>query len=180
MQVPEAYGGGGQTSFAYNAILTEEIAASGRRPAALLLHLNSCCRTFSPTDRRAQERWCPGLASGELMTAIAMTEPGTGSDLAGITATRRRDGDTTSSTAPRPSSPAGVLADLVVVVARTARTRRTAAPGCACSSSRGHARLHRGRKLERSAWPQDTGELHFDDVRVPVANRLGEEGRGFG
>ena len=122
LQVPEEYGGGGETSFAYNAILTEEIVASGAATGALLLHLNVVLPYFLAYGTPEQlARWCPGFVSGELVTAIAMTEPGTGSDLAGITATAVRDGDHYVLDGAKTFITGGVQADLVVVVARTSR-----------------------------------------------------------
>ncbi len=183
MQVAEAYGGGGQASFAYNAILTEEIAASGAATGALLLHLNVVLPYFLTYGTPEQlDRWCPGFVSGELMTAIAMTEPGAGSDLAGITATAVRDGDHYVLDGAKTFITGGVQADLVVVVARTSRDAADRRGGLTLLVVEdGMPGFTRGRKLEKLGLrSQDTAELFFDGVRVPVANRLGEEGGAFG
>ena len=181
LQVPEEYGGGGEASFAYQAILTEEIVATGAATGALLLHLNVVLPYFLAYGTPGQlARWCPGFVSGTLVTAIAMTEPGTGSDLAGITATAVRDGD---------HYVAGRRQD-VHHRGRAGRPGRRGGPHLPRRADRrggltllvvesGMPGFSRGRKLEKLGLrSQDTGELFFDGVRVPVANRLGEEGEG--
>ena len=112
MDVPEEYGGGGVPDFRFNAVIVEEIMRTGaarRRASGITLHNDICLPYFLEYCTEEQKaRWLPGIASGELITAIAMTEPGTGSDLASIATTARpRRRRTTSSTARRPSSPTG-------------------------------------------------------------------------
>jgi len=183
LQVPEEFGGAGETSFRYNVALAEEVARTGAVTGALQLHLNVVLPYFlayaTPSQR---ERWFPGFATGELVTAIAMTEPGTGSDLAGISATAVRDGDDYVLNGTKTFITGGVQADLVVVVARTSRDAGDRRAGLTLLVvEEGMSGFTRGRNLEKIGLKsQDTGELFFDDVRVPVANRLGEEGRAFG
>jgi len=182
LQVPEEFGGSGETSFRYNVALAEEVARTGAVTGALQLHLNVVLPYFlayaTPSQR---ERWFPGFATGELVTAIAMTEPGTGSDLAGISATAVRDGDDYVLNGTKTFITGGVQADLVVVVARTSRDAGDRRAGLTLLVvEEGMSGFTRGRNLEKIGLKsQDTGELFFDDVRVPVANRLGEEGRAF-
>ena len=130
-----------------------------------------------------QERWFPGLAAGELLTAIAMTEPGTGSDLAGIRTSAVRDGDHYVLNGAKTFITGGYLADLVIVVAR----HRDAPPADRRDGlsllvvEDGMPGFAKGRKLDKIGLKvQDTVELSFNDVRVPVANLLGEEGKAFG
>src|SRR3954468_21866386 len=183
LQVPEEYGGDGEASFAYQAILTEEIVATGAATGALLLHLNVVLPYFLAYGTPEQlARWCPGFVSGTLVTAIAMTEPGTGSDLAGITSTAVRDGDHYVLDGAKTFITGGVQADLVVVVARTSPhaggPRRSGLTLLVVED--GMPGFSRGRKLEKLGLrSQDTGELFFDGVRVPVANRLGQEVKPF-
>jgi acyl-CoA dehydrogenase len=182
LQIPEEYGGGGETSFRYNAILGEEVAATGASTGALQLHLNVVVPYFLAyaTDEQ-RRRWFPGFAAGELVTAIAMTEPGTGSDLAGISTSAVRDGDEYVLNGTKTFITGAVQADLVVVVARTSRDAEDRRSGLTLLVVEdGMAGFSRGRNLEKIGLKsQDTGELFFDGVRVPVANRLGEEGRAF-
>ncbi|NUU23541.1 MAG: acyl-CoA dehydrogenase, partial [Streptomycetaceae bacterium] len=123
-----------------------------------------------------------GLASGELLTAIAMTEPGTGSDLAGIRTTAVRDGDGYVLNGAKTFITGGLLADLVIVVARTSTDPDNRRAGLTLLVVEdGMPGFTRGRVLNKMGMKvQDTVELSFDDVRVPVANRLGEEGAAFG
>ena len=147
----------------------------------ITLHTDICLPYFLDlTDDEQKGRWLPGFVSGELVTAIAMTEPGTGSDLAAIE--HHRTGATvtaTSSTARRRSSPTASTPTWSSWRSRPTRPSDTA--GCACSWSsagwRASSAVATSRRSGRT--PQDTAELFFDDVRVPAANRLGEEGEGF-
>ena len=121
-----------------------------------------------------KKRWLPGFCSGEIITAIAMTEPGAGSDLQGIRTTARRDGDGWMLNGSKTFITNGIHSDLVIVVAKTDPEAR--APASACSwSSADMAGFDRGRKLEKvGLQAQDTAELFFEDVRVPAENLLGE------
>jgi alkylation response protein AidB-like acyl-CoA dehydrogenase len=182
IQVPEEYGGGGQTTFRFNAVLTEEAFRARVGLGSLRVHMDIVLSYLLrlATDEQ-KRRWLPGFASGELMTAIAMTEPGTGSDLAGIATTAVRDGDSWVLNGAKTFITGGSTADLVLVVARTAKPgedRRSGLSIVAVETDRpGFAVGKIIKKIGMHA--QDTVELSFDDVRVPAANLLGEEGQGF-
>jgi alkylation response protein AidB-like acyl-CoA dehydrogenase len=179
--VDERFGGGGVRDFRYNAVLDEEVTRIGASGLGFGLHndvvapyLRDLC-----TEEQAQ-RWLPGFCRGELITAIAMTEPGTGSDLQAIRTTARRDGDSWVLTGAKTFITNGINADLVVVVARTDPD----APGSRGTSllvvERGMPGFTRGRNLDKVGLKaQDTAELFFDEVRVPAENLLGTENRGF-
>nr|BFE59275.1 acyl-CoA dehydrogenase family protein [Dactylosporangium thailandense] len=181
--VDERYGGGGVTDRRFNAILTEELARAGASGPAFGLHndIVGPYLTDLTTDEQRQ-RWLPGYCSGEIITAIAMSEPGAGSDLQGITTTAVRGagtGDEYVLNGQKTFISNGILADLVIVVART-----DPAAGHRGISllvvERGMPGFERGRNLDKIGQKaQDTAELFFSDVRVPVANRLGAEGEGF-
>jgi acyl-CoA dehydrogenase len=132
-------------------------------------------------DEEQRRRWFPGLANGELLTAIAMTEPGTGSDLAGIRTTGVRNGDYYIVNGAKTFITGGYLADLVVVVVRTSTDETDRRAGLTLLVvEAGMPGFTKGRMLDKLGLKaQDTTELSFTDVRVPVANRLGEEGQGF-
>ncbi|KAA9153990.1 acyl-CoA dehydrogenase [Amycolatopsis acidicola] len=182
LSIPEELGGGGQDDYRYQSVVIEEFAKVGA--ASLISSFSLQDNIIVPyvkelsTPEQAK-RWLPGMASGELIGAIAMTEPGAGSDLQGVRTTARRDGDEWVINGQKTFITNGITADLVIVVARTdpdAGSRgfslivvETGTPG-----------FTRGRKLDKvGLHAQDTAELFFDNVRVPVTNLLGEEGRGF-
>ena len=182
MAIPEVHGGGGTDDFRFNVVLAEELAAAGIGGAGLglTLHNDICTPYFIEycNDEQAQ-RWLPGIASGELITAVAMTEPGTGSDLAGIATTAIRDGDEYVLNGSKTFITNGINADLVIVAAKTDPTQRHTGMSLLVVE-RGMPGFERGRNLEKiGLHSQDTAELFFDDVRVPVANLFGEEGQGF-
>lgn len=182
MAIPDEYGGGGSTDFRFNAILAEELAVAGIGGAGLGLTLHNDITTPYFTEIGTEEqkrRWLPGIASGELITAIAMTEPGTGSDLAGIATTARRDGDHYVLNGSKTFITNGINSDLVIVAAKTDPTQRHTGMSLLVVE-RGMNGFERGRNLDKIGMhSQDTAELFFDDVEVPVANRLGEEGQAF-
>ncbi len=183
MAVPERYGGGGQPDYRYNVVLQEEAAAALVTLGTVRTQLDVVLPYFlAYANEEQRERWFPGLASGRLLTAIAMTEPGTGSDLAGIRTTAVRDGDAYVLNGAKTFITGGLLADLVIVVARTATDPGDRRAGLTLLVvEEGMAGFGRGRVLDKMGIKvQDTVELAFDDVRVPVANRLGEEGAAFG
>ncbi|WP_007506839.1 acyl-CoA dehydrogenase family protein [Pseudofrankia saprophytica] len=179
--IPEEHGGGGTRDFRFNAIVAEEL---GRNPvsdgmAGIGLSNDIVIPYFTDlTDDEQKARWLPGIAKGELVVAVAMTEPGTGSDLAGIRTSAVRQGDHYVVNGSKVFISNGQNADLVVTAVRTGQdphrglsllVMEADAPG-----------FGRGRNLEKMGLhAQDTSELFFDDVRVPVANLLGEEGSGF-
>ena len=180
IDVDEKYGGGGNTDYRYYLILGEELAVDGATGPAFAVHNDINGQYFNRLCTPEQrERWLPGYCSGELISAIAMTEPGAGSDLQGMRATAIRDGDHYLVNGSKTFISNGQLADLVIVAART-----DPAAGYHGISllvvERGMPGFERGRNLDKIGMhAQDTSELSFTDVRVPVANLLGEEGGGF-
>lgn len=180
--VPEEYGGGGQDDYRYNVVIQEESARAGVTLGGLRTHLDVVVPYFTGLASDEQRaRWFPGLASGELYTAIAMSEPGTGSDLAGVTTRAVRDGDHYTLNGSKTFITGGHHADLVIVVARTATDPDDRRAGLSLLVvEKGMPGFTVGRKLEKIGLAvQDTVELSFDDVRVPVADLLGEEGAAF-
>lgn len=182
MAIPEEFGGGGTDDFRYNAIICEELANAGLGGGALGLTLHNDVTTPYFVEYCSEEqskRWLPGIASGELITAIAMTEPGTGSDLAGIRSTAIRDGDEFVLNGAKTFITNGSKADLVIVVCRTNPDAGRKGFSLLVVEA-GMAGFERGQDIEKIGQHSgDTSELFFDDVRVPVANVLGEEGRGL-
>ncbi|MGY1754600.1 acyl-CoA dehydrogenase family protein [Blastococcus sp. SYSU D01042] len=180
MDVPEEYGGGGVRDFRYNAILTAEIGRAGASGLGFTLQNDVVAPYLTGlTTEEQKQRWLPGLVSGAIITAIAMTEPGAGSDLQGLTTTARRDGDEWVLTGSKTFITNGINADLVIVVART--DPEAGARGFSLLVvERGMPGFERGRNLDKVGLKaQDTAELFFEDVRVPAANLLGTEGHGF-
>jgi alkylation response protein AidB-like acyl-CoA dehydrogenase len=184
---PEEYGGGGVRDFRYNLVLGEEIQAAGVGGAGLglTLHTDICLPYFLDlTTDEQKARWLPGICSGELVTAVAMTEPGTGSDLAGIatTATRATSSDGSDHYVVNGSKTFitnGINADLVITAVKTDPTQRHAGMSLLVLE-RGMDGFERGRNLEKvGLHSQDTAELFFTDVHVPAENLLGQEGMGF-
>jgi alkylation response protein AidB-like acyl-CoA dehydrogenase len=180
MAVAEQYGGGGADDFRFNAVLDEEIIRAGTSGLGFVVHndVNAPYLMRLCTDEQ-KARWLPGFCSGELITAIAMTEPGTGSDLQGIRTSAMRDGDDWVLNGSKTFISNGINADLVIVVARTDPDA-----GHLGFSLLGVERdmpgFERGRNLDKIGLKaQDTAELSFTDVRVPAANLIGEEGKGF-
>ncbi len=181
--IPEEYGGAGLADYRYNVVLQEESARALVTLGTVRTQLDVVLPYFlAYADRDQRERWFPGLVSGKLLTAIAMTEPGTGSDLAGIRTTAVRDGDAYVLNGAKTFITGGLLADLVIVVARTSTDPDNRRAGLTLLVVEdGMPGFTRGRVLHKMGIKvQDTVELAFDDVRVPVANRLGEEGAAFG
>jgi alkylation response protein AidB-like acyl-CoA dehydrogenase len=180
IDMDEEYGGGGNADYRYYLIMNEELARAGAHGPGFSVHNDINGQYLQRLATAGQrERWLPGYCSGELITAIAMSEPGAGSDLQGITTTAVRDGDGYVLNGQKTFISNGLLADLVIVVART-----DAEAGFRGISllmvERGMAGFERGRKLDKVGMAaQDTAELFFNDVRVPAANVLGEEGGGF-
>jgi alkylation response protein AidB-like acyl-CoA dehydrogenase len=182
MSLPEEYGGGGVEDFRYNYVIHEEVQAAGVNASGLGISLQN--DTGIPylkqlcTPEQAQ-RWFPGLVSGDIVTAIAMTEPGTGSDLGAVRTSAVRDGDEYVINGSKTFITNGINADLVIVVVKTdpaAGSRGISLIGV----ERGTPGFDRGRNLDKIGMhAQDTAELFFTDARVPASNLLGVEGKGF-
>jgi alkylation response protein AidB-like acyl-CoA dehydrogenase len=180
LAVPEEYGGGGQPDYRYSAVLAEEFTRAGAAGLAIGLHndIIGPYLTSLATDEQ-KRRWLPGFCSGEIITAIAMTEPGAGSDLQGIRTRAEDAGDHWILNGAKTFISNGILADLVIVVART--TPEGGAHGLSLLAvERGTAGFERGRNLDKIGQKsQDTAELFFHDVRVPKENLLGELNGAF-
>ncbi|AKD97545.1 acyl-CoA dehydrogenase [Rhodococcus sp. WS1] len=178
--VPEEFGGGGVKDFRYNAIITEETTKGGFSGIGFTLHNDVVAPYLLELSNEEQkQRWLPGFASGELISAIAMTEPGTGSDLQGIKTKAVRDGDHWVLNGSKTFITNGINADIIIVVACTDPDK--GAQGFSLLVvERDMPGFERGRNLDKIGMKaQDTAELSFTDVRVPAANLLGEEGMGF-
>ena len=185
IEVPEEYGGGGVHDFTYSLVVSEETALAGVTFGSESVHTNLILPYLMEyaTDEQKQ-RWLPGFASGDIMFAIAMTEPGTGSDLANISTAAKlsEDGSHYILDGAKTFITGGALADRILVVCRTApfdadNRRAGLSILVVDTTSEGFAV---GRKLEKIGLKaSDTAELSFTSVRVPVEDRLGEEGKGF-
>ncbi|MFM7509601.1 MAG: acyl-CoA dehydrogenase family protein [Actinomycetota bacterium] len=182
MPVPEEFGGAGITDFRYSGVIVEELCAADlfAHGLGLTLHTDVCLPYFLDYANDEQKaRWLPGIASGESITAVAMTEPGIGSDLASMKTTAIRDGDTYLLNGSKTFITNGINADLVLVAAKTDPSQRHSGISILVVE-RGMDGFERGRNLEKAGLhAQDTAELFFTDVRVPVDNRIGAEGEGF-
>ncbi|MBF0662433.1 MULTISPECIES: acyl-CoA dehydrogenase family protein [unclassified Rhodococcus (in: high G+C Gram-positive bacteria)] len=186
IQVPEEFGGGGESSFVYNTIVFEEVARAGVSFGSYTVH--ACLilpYLLEYATEEQKKRWLPGFADGSIMTAIAMTEPGTGSDLANIATTAKLsdDGSHYIVNGAKTFITGGVTADLILTVCRTSpfdpENRRGGLSIIAVPTDTEGFSV--GRKLDKiGLHQQDTAELSYNDVRVPVENLLGEEGAGFG
>jgi alkylation response protein AidB-like acyl-CoA dehydrogenase len=182
MQVPEEYGGAGVDDFRFNQIISEEIALAGDVGSGLglTLHNDICLPYFTDLANPEQkQRWLPGIADGSLITAVAMTEPEIGSDLAGLRTTALREGDEYVVNGSKTFITNGINSDLVITAVKTDPAQRHRGISLLIIE-RGMDGFQRGRNLDKVGMhAQDTAELFFQDVRVPVENRLGEEGHGF-
>ena len=176
---PEWGGSGGD--FGHAAVIVEEIARSGVAGLGFGLHSDVVAPYISRLGTEAQKRqWLPRCATGEVMLAIAMSEPGAGSDLKAIRTTARREGDEYVINGAKTFISNGLNCDLVVLVAKT--QPELGAKGVSLILVEAdRAGFRKGRKLDKMGQQAaDTAELFFDDVRVPVSNLLGEENKGFG
>jgi len=180
MDVPEQYGGGGIKDFRYNCVVSEELTRVGASGVGFTLH-NDVMAPYllDLTTEEQKQRWLPGFTSGELITAIAMSEPGAGSDLQGLRTRAVRDGSDYLVSGSKTFITNGINADLVLVVAQTDPDK--GAHGYSLLMvERGMAGFERGRNLDKVGMKaQDTAELFFDDVRVPEQNLVGELDGGF-
>ena len=182
MGAPEQFGGGGVDDFRYNVVLSEELQRAGVAGSGLglTLHNDICLPYFLHlTTDEQKARWLPGICSGELITAVAMTEPAMGSDLASMTTSAIRDGDTYVVNGSKTFITNGINADLVITAVKTDPSERHKGMSLLVLE-RGMAGFDRGRNLDKvGLHAQDTAELFFRDVVVPVDNLLGGEGQGF-
>lgn len=177
--LPEPYGGGGD--FGHSAVMLEETARAGASGLGFSLHSDIVAPYIHAYGSEEQkQRWLPAMARGELIGAIAMTEPGTGSDLKNVRTTARREGDEYVLNGSKTFITNGMNSELVVVVVKTKPD--AGAKGISLIVvEEGTPGFSKGRKLEKIGLKaQDTAELFFDNVRVPVGNLLGEENAGFG
>lgn len=183
LQIDERFGGAGEYDYRYRMVVCEEIARINALSFGLTVSLQDDLvlhYLLDLTNEEQKQRWLPGFAAGELIGALAMTEPGAGSDLRGIRTTAHRDGDQWILNGQKTFISSGIMADVVVVAART--DTATGSSGLSLFVvERDTPGFERGRKLDKIGLPaQDTAELFFRDAQVPVANLLGEEGRGLG
>jgi alkylation response protein AidB-like acyl-CoA dehydrogenase len=182
MAVPEEHGGAGVEDFRFNVVIDEEVQLAGVSSFGLgvAVHNDICLPYFLEyCSEEQRERWLPGIASGELITAIAMTEPGTGSDLAAISLRARREDAHYVLNGAKTFITNGINADLVITAAKTDATGGHRGLSLVVVEA-GMDGFERGRNLEKiGQHAQDTAELYFNDVHVPESNLLGEEGSGF-
>jgi acyl-CoA dehydrogenase len=179
--VPEEYGGLG-LDFTYNAIVDEESTYTGGAATGFSLHSDIVVNYIVSYGSEEQKReWLPKMVSGEIITAIAMTEPGTGSDLQGIRTTAKKDGNHYVINGSKTYITNGQNADLVLVCVKTDTEIQPAYKGVSIVLVEADREgFKRGRKLDKIGMDEaDTSELFFEDVRVPITNCLGEEGKGF-
>ena len=181
MEVPEEFGGSGVEDWRFNVVLNEEAVRAGVADAMAgpLLHTDVVLPyLMNAASEKQRARWLPAVAAGERILAIAMTEPGTGSDLAGISTRARRDDDCYVLSGAKTFITNGVNADLVIVAARTSDDKHNGLSLFVVE--RGMEGFECGKQIEKlGQHASDTAELFFSDVHVPVENRLGAEGSGF-
>lgn len=182
MAAPLEHGGGGTADFRFNVVIAEELARADVVSSGfcIWLHNDVCLPYFlSGADARQQARWLPGICSGDLMCAIAMTEPGIGSDLASMTTSAVADGDSYVVNGSKTFITNGINAGLVITAVKTDPSQRHRGMSLLVVEE-GTTGFERGRNLDKiGLHAQDTAELFFADARVPMANRLGDEGTGF-
>ncbi len=182
LQIPEEHGGAGVADYRYRMVVGEEVAKVNALSFGLTVSLQDdlfLAYVLGRSNDEQRKRWLPGVASGDLIGALAMTEPGTGSDLQGMRTSATRDGDHWVVNGQKTFISSGIMADLIVLAVRTDPA----------GGSNGFSLLlveadtpgfERGRKLDKIGLPgQDTAELFFSDARVPAENLLGEEGQGL-
>jgi alkylation response protein AidB-like acyl-CoA dehydrogenase len=182
LQIDERFGGAGESDYRYRMVVCEEVARVNAYSFGLTVSLQDDLvlhYLLDLTNEEQKERWLPGFASGELIGALAMTEPGTGSDLRGIRTAARRKGAHWILNGQKTFISSGIMADLVVVAARTGGDGGSDAFSLFVVE-RDTPGFVRGRKLDKIGLPaQDTAELFFEDAVVPAENMLGAEGRGL-
>lgn len=175
----EAHGGSGQRDFRFNVVLDEEVVRTGTVGDGFSLTNDIVLPYFLDiADEGQQDRWIPGIVDGSLVIAVAMSEPGTGSDLRAMTTTARREGDGWRLSGTKTFITNGLQADLVIVCARIPENDGGGFGLYVVEA--GQDGFERGRKLEKiGRRAQDTAELFFNDVRVSSANVMGEPGKGL-
>ncbi len=179
--MPEAYGGS-DAGFRYDAIIMEELSDIRAHALMFSLHTDICAPYLRDFGSEAQkQKYLSGAITGECLLGVAMTEPGTGSDLAAVQTRALRDGDEYVLNGAKTFISHGQIGDLFIVVAKTDPDAEPAHRGISLILVEAETPgFERGRKLDKLGLPgQDTSELFFQDCRVPVENRLGEEGAGF-
>ncbi|CAE6753083.1 Acyl-CoA dehydrogenase [Paraburkholderia domus] len=177
--LPAEYGGGGG-DFGHAAILAEELAYGGVSGLSIGLHSDIIAPYINRLGTEEQKmRWLPKVCAGEIILAIAMTEPGGGSDLKSVRTTAVREGDEYVINGSKTFISNGIVSDMVLVVCKTDPAAGAKGVSLIMVETNREG-FRRGRKLEKVGMhAQDTAELFFDNVRVPVDNRLGEENKGF-
>lgn len=182
LEVDERYGGASEHDYRYRMVVCEEVSKVNAFSFGLTISLQDDLvlhYLLDLTTEEQKQRWLPGFASGELIGALAMTEPGAGSDLRGIRTTARRDGDRWILNGQKTFISSGIMADVVVVAALT-NPEGGSGGFSLFVVERDTPGFRRGRQLEKIGLPaQDTAELFFDDAAVPLHNLLGKEGRGL-
>ena len=178
--LPEEYGGSG-ADFLYSVIITEELSRAGAIGLFAPLHSDIIAPYLHRLGTEEQKkRWLPKCATGEVILAVAMSEPDTGSDLSRIATRADRDGDSYIVNGTKTFISNGINADLVIVACRTGRSAKASQGISLLCVERGSPGFQRGRKLDKMGMhSQDTAELIFEDCRITMGNRLGEENRGF-
>ena len=182
LQVPEEYGGAGVADYRFRMVACEEIARVNALSFGLTISLQDdlvLAYLLDLTDDEQKKRWLPGFTTGSIIGALAMTEPGAGSDLRGMRTSARRDGDSWLLNGQKTFISSGIMSDLVVVAACT--DQEAGSKGFSLFGvEKDTPGFERGRKLDKIGLPsQDTAELFFDDARVPATNLIGEEGKGL-
>jgi len=182
LTVPESYGGGGTSDYRFAAIMTEEIGTTGVIGSGngITLHNDIVLPYYLElADEEQKKRWLPGMCTGELVGALGITEPNTGSDVAGVRTTGVKKGGVFVVNGAKTFISNGINSDLVITVAKTDPEKGHRGFSLLIVE-RGMKGFERGRNLDKLGMhAQDTAELFFNDVEVPAENLLGEEGMGF-
>jgi acyl-CoA dehydrogenase len=178
--LPVEYGGTPDTTYLHSAVFAEEAQALGLAISGVRVQVDICAPYFlAYTTPEQKQRWLPRIASGDALTAIAMSEAGAGSDLKAMATSARREGDHYIVNGAKTFISNGMNADLIILAVKTDRDAGRGGISLLVVEA-GTAGFSRGKKLEKvGLHAQDLAELFFDDVEVPVANRLGEENNGF-
>ena len=183
LQIPEEHGGSGVADYRFRMVVGEEVARVNALSFGLTVSLQDdlfLAYALARSDEEQKKRWLPGVASGDLIGALAMTEPGTGSDLQGMRTSARRDGDHWVVNGQKTFISSGIMADLVVLAVRTDPEGGSNGFSLLMVEADSTPGFERGRKLDKIGLPgNDTAELFFSDARVPAENLLGEEGQGL-